>query len=350
MPFKGCYESSCPLQITRAFTTPLIATMSDGKLPDPRNIRNVMRASFDMTEWASVVEDVGAHPIGGMRFNSFRALAYKGQLYVSYATEIFDSSLPFTNDTKSDTFKMRFQGTGVARVGKEGQLHSVVVFAQPLIPRQKFPCCDKNWGMREFQGQLYIFYTILPVLSIFTMDLESPSHPELVHASYLTDEAATSLEQTTGLQMSDVRISGHPIMYKQYPETLLILVHHNWRRNNGSKHWAVQLQYESATQNFVITAISRHPVLSHQSFILHNESPDIMDVIAIGSYHIHQNRLRILFGDGDKYASYEDVCLSSIRWVHLDETSFEHWTEGPTIELGQKIDSITHDEYTKLVW
>lgn len=60
------------MQITRAFTTPLIATMSDGKLPDPRNIRNVMRASFDMTEWASVVEDVGAHPIGGMRFNSFR--------------------------------------------------------------------------------------------------------------------------------------------------------------------------------------------------------------------------------------------------------------------------------------
>ncbi|KAL3132261.1 hypothetical protein ABBQ32_008849 [Trebouxia sp. C0010 RCD-2024] len=53
------------MQITRAFTTPLIATMGNGTLPDPRNISNVMRASFDMTEWASVVEDVGAHPIGG---------------------------------------------------------------------------------------------------------------------------------------------------------------------------------------------------------------------------------------------------------------------------------------------
>lgn len=281
-----------------------------------------------------------------------RALVFKGQLYVSYAVEIFDASLPLQNDTKSTEFKMRFQGTGIARVNMqhEHQLHNVAMFAKPLIPRRVFPCCDKNWGMLELEGLLYIFYTILPTLTVFTVDLESPADPVLVHASYISNDDASWLQQQTGLKMQDVRISGHPIILAEDPTTLLIIVHHNWRKHNGSKHWAVQMQIEAATNTFVISAVSSQPILDHGSFILHNDNEDVMNVVAIGSYHEHQGHLRMLFGDGDKYAAYHDVCLSSIMWINLNKNLSSTWTDGLSVELGDKVDSITHAEYTSMVW
>ena len=58
--------------MTRAFTTPLVARMGNKLLPDPRNITNPVRASFNQSEWARVAEDLSAHPIGGLRFSSYR--------------------------------------------------------------------------------------------------------------------------------------------------------------------------------------------------------------------------------------------------------------------------------------
>ncbi|KAL0046150.1 hypothetical protein WJX82_004061 [Trebouxia sp. C0006] len=349
MSYQGCFGSDCALQMERAFTPPLMAHMGTGEQPDPHNISHPAMTSFHPQSWATTVERLEAHPLGGLRFTSFRPFLFRGNLHLSYAIEIFDRSLPLTRESKSDTHKMRFQGTGFARVDSESrEMQSLVAFSQPLVPRREFPCCDKNWGVMEHGKDLYIFYTLLPCLTIFRLDSRSETGATLVYASCLKDYAAEQISDATGLEMRDVRISGHPILWAQYPQTLLVLVHHNWRKHGGSKHWAVQLQFDPARRVYTIAAVSKEPVLNHEDFYLHNEA--VQNVIAVGSYHLAGRRLRILYGDGDKYSAFADVHTSKISWHHLNSTSALEWTEGPTVALGDRIESISYTEYESLVW
>jgi len=274
---------------------------------------------------------------------------YRGELHLSYAVEIFDKSLPFRLDSRSDEHKMRFQGTGFAKLDSQSlEMQSVAAFSQPLVPRREFPCCDKNWGVMEIAGDLYIFYTLLPCLTIFKLDPSTETGASFVYASCLKDYAAEQISLATGLEMHDVRSSGHPILWAQYPQALLVLVHHNWRKHGGSKHWAVQLQFDPARRVFTVAAVSKDPVLNHEDFYLHNVA--VQNVIAVGSYHLSGRRLRILYGNGDKYSAFADVHTPKIKWVYFSSTSAMEWTEGPTIALGDRIESISYTEYKSLVW
>ena len=279
----------------------------------------------------------------------YRPFVYQGELHLSYAIEIFDKSLPLKRNSRSDAHKMRFQGSGFARLDSTShEMHSLAAFSQPLVPRRDFPCCDKNWGVMEHANDLYIFYTLLPCLTIFKLDSESEAGASLVYASCLKDCAAEQVFDATGLEMRDVRISGHPILWAQYPQTLLVLVHHNWRKHGGSKHWAVLLQFDPARRVYFIAAVSKEPVLNHEDFYLYNGA--VQNVIAVGSYHLSGRMLRILYGDGDKYSAFADVLTSKITWLHLKGTSAVEWTDGPTMALGDRIESISYTEYESLVW
>ncbi len=268
---------------------------------------------------------------------------------MSYALEIFDKSLNVTSATLSNAHKMRFQGNGFARVDLETlELHSLINFAQPLIPRREFPCCDKNWGVWESSNELYILYTMLPCLTIFKLDAQQKTGASLVFASCLNDDVGGWLSASVNLEMRDVRISGHPVLWSQYPQTLLVLVHHNWRTHGGSKHWAVQLQFDPKRRRFLVSAVSKDPVLDHEHYYLYNEA--VQNVIAVGSYHLAKGHLRILYGDGDKYSAFADVDTSSISWLYLNETSASEWTNGLNLALGDRVNSITYTEYESLVW
>ncbi|KAL0031621.1 hypothetical protein WJX77_010215 [Trebouxia sp. C0004] len=349
MHYKGCFGSNCTLQTERAFTPPLLANMGRGDEPEIRNITNPRSTSFNSQSWAAVTEEVSAHPVGGLRFSSFRPFVYQSQLHVSYAMEIFDKSLTVTPKTRSDAHKMRFQGNGFARVDLETlELHSLVNFAQPLIPRREFPCCDKNWGVWEDNHELYILYTVMPCLTIFKLDFTQKTGASLVFASCLTDDVGRWVSKSVNLEMRDIRISGHPILWSEYPQTLLVLVHHNWRNHGGSKHWAVQMHFEPKRRRFVIAAISKEPVLDHEHYYLYNEA--VQNVIAVGSYHLAKGHLRILYGDGDKYSAVADVDLASVSWVQLNRTSASEWLDGLNVALGDRVNSITYTEYESLIW
>ncbi|KAL0019247.1 hypothetical protein WJX79_010983 [Trebouxia sp. C0005] len=349
MHYKGCFGSNCTLQTERAFTPPLLANMGHGDEPDIRNITNPRTTSFNSQSWAAVVEEVSAHPVGGLRFSSFRPFVYQNQLHVSYAMEIFDKSLTVTRETRSDAHKMRFQGNGFARVDMQTlELHSLANFAQPLIPRREFPCCDKNWGVWEDNNELYILYTVMPCLTIFKLDFTQKTGASLAFASCLKDDVGRWVSKSVNLEMRDIRISGHPILWSEYPQTLLVLVHHNWRNHGGSKHWAVQMQFEPKRRRFVISAISKDPVLDHEHYYLYNEA--VQNVIAVGSYHVAKGHLRILYGDGDKYSAVADIELSSVSWIHLNQTSASEWMDGLNVALGDRVNSITYTEYESLVW
>ena len=244
---------------------------------------------------------------------------------------------------------MRFQGTGFARLDLQTlQLHSLAAFAQPLIPRREFPCCDKNWGVFEVWGELYIFYTLLPCLTIFKLDQSQDTGASFVYASCLNDDVGAWISDSANLEMRDVRISGHPIVWSDYPQTLLVLVHHNWRKHGGSKHWAVLLEFDPRWRSFTFTAVSKNPVLDHEEYFLYNEA--VQNVIAVGSYHLSGRHLRILYGDGDKYSAFADVSTASIEWLNLNQTSASEWTEGLNVALGDRVNSITYTEYESLVW
>ena len=60
------------LQMERAFTPPLMARMGRGDQPDPHNISDPVMTSFHNASWAATVEQLEAHPLGGLRFTSFR--------------------------------------------------------------------------------------------------------------------------------------------------------------------------------------------------------------------------------------------------------------------------------------
>ena len=263
--------------------------------------------------------------------------------------EIFDKALNVNNQTRSDEHKMRFQGSGFARIDLETlELHSLINFDQPLIPRREFPCCDKNWGVIEHGQELYIIYTLLPCLTIFKLDQSQATGASMVYASCLKDNVSATLSEAVKLEMRDVRISGHPIWWSQYPQTLLVLVHHNWRKHGGSKHWAVQLQFSQERNRFSIAAVSKEPVLNHEHYYLYNEA--VENVIAVGSYHLSGGHLRILYGDGDKYSAFADVDTATISWQRLNESSAAEWTDGLGVALGDRVNSITYKEYETLVW
>ena len=44
-----------------------------------------------------------------------------------------------------------------------------------------------------------------------------------------------------------------------------------------------------------VTQVSVKPVLTHESFYTYNEF--VKNIIAVGSYHLEENTLRILFGE-----------------------------------------------------
>ena len=58
----------------RAYNEPLIAHFGYDSLPDPQNITHHSVVTYNQASWAATVEMVGAHPLGGLRFTSFRSV------------------------------------------------------------------------------------------------------------------------------------------------------------------------------------------------------------------------------------------------------------------------------------
>ena len=91
-------------------------------------------------------------------------------------------------------------------------------FQTPLVPRRERLCCDKNWGILELppaadmSPQLHIIYTMLPCLTVFTFNASASTGADFKSAQCLTDAHSDLVQQETGLDMHDVRISGHPIV------------------------------------------------------------------------------------------------------------------------------------------
>lgn len=129
------------------------------------------------------------------------------------------------------------------------QLLSVYDFKEPLVPRRERLSCDTNWGFLELPPavdmppQLHILYTILPCLTVFTFNASASTGADFRSARCLTSIHSTLVQQETGLDMQNVRISGHPIVtWRQsdgQPSELMVLVHHSWRKHGGAAHWAV---------------------------------------------------------------------------------------------------------------
>ena len=69
---KQVSDSSSYVQTERAFTPPLLARMGFAEEPNPRNITQPSMTSFNQQSWEAVTEEVSAHPVGGLRFTSFR--------------------------------------------------------------------------------------------------------------------------------------------------------------------------------------------------------------------------------------------------------------------------------------
>ena len=111
------------------------------------------------------------------------------------------------------------------------------------------PLLLQNWGLLELptgRGQehvLKVFYTILPCLTVFAYNSRTPLGADFRSARCLSPTYSKLVQKETGLDMHDVRISGHPVVSQRQddnqPSELLFLVHHSWRQHGGAAHWVV---------------------------------------------------------------------------------------------------------------
>ncbi|DBA67797.1 TPA: hypothetical protein ACH3X2_001199 [Trebouxia sp. C0005] len=337
-----CFRHDCRLQAERTWQKPAFAyaKSSEEGWPNLRSISDATQLQFDEETFAHAIQKLHASVFGGISFTSYRPFMFQGEVYVSYAMSVYDRSLNLT-ESSTNSHKHRNQTTGLSKIDVDRKrLVSIFAFAQPLLHRSEPICCDKNWGWVVLHDNLYIAYTALPCLSIFQFDSSAQLGARFISASCIHQSAAQHLGIQTGLDMVDVRISGHPVPWQQ-EGIILLLVHNNWRKQGGSKHWAVLV----ATGNFSVTAISSKPILSYVDFILHNRA--VQNVIAIGSYHYYRSRnsLRVLYGDGDRYAAWADIDMNEVSWVTVLDSMHSRVDEHNSSQLGDRLGSITQNEY-----
>ena len=121
--------------------------------------------------------------------------------------------------------------------------------------RGHLPLLLQNWGLLELptgQGeehQLHIFYTMLPCFTVFDYNTSAPLGADFKSARCLSPAYSNLVQNKTGLDMHDVRISGHPVVSQRrdngQPSQLLFLVHHSWRQHGGAAHWAVLVDVQT---------------------------------------------------------------------------------------------------------
>ncbi|DBA66145.1 TPA: hypothetical protein ACH3X2_002620 [Trebouxia sp. C0005] len=337
-----CFRHDCQLQAERTWQKPAFAyaKSSEQGWPNLWSISSATQLQFDEETFANAIQKLHASIFGGISFSSYRPFMFQGEVYVSYSMSVYDRSLNLT-ESSTNSHKFRNQTTGLSKIDVDrNRLVSIFAFAQPLLHRSEPICCDKNWGWVVLHDNLYIVYTALPCLSIFQFDPSTQLGARFISASCILQPAAQHLGIQTGLDMVDVRISGHPVPWQQ-EGIMLLLVHNNWRRQGGSKHWAVLV----ATGNFSVTAISSKPILSYVDFILYNRA--VQNVIAVGSYHYcrSHNSLRVLYGDGDRYAAWADIDMNEVSWVTVSDNMHSRVGEHNSSQLGDRLGSITQNEY-----
>ena len=113
----------------------------------------------------------------------------------------------------------------------------------------------QNWGLLELptgrgeEQELHIFYTMLPCLTIFGNNPRTPLGADFMSARCLSPAYSDLVQEATGLDMHDVRLSGHPVVSQRcdddQPLELLFLVHHSWRQHGGAAHWVVLVHVET---------------------------------------------------------------------------------------------------------
>ena len=144
---------------------------------------------------------------------------------------------------------------------RAGALLKVVMLSADLLPAACQPASGhlslllQNWGLLELptgQGeehQLHIFYTMLPCLTVFGYNPSAPTGADFKSARCLSPAYSNLVQNKTGLDMHDVRISGHPVVSRRRddgrPSELLFLAHHSWRQHGGAAHWAVLVDVET---------------------------------------------------------------------------------------------------------
>ena len=89
---------------------------------------------------------------------------------------------------------------------------------------------------------------MLPCLTIFAYNPRTPLGADFRSARCLSAAYSKLVQNRTGLDMHDVRISGHPVVSQRrddnQPSELLFLVHHSWRQHGGAAHWVVLVDTE----------------------------------------------------------------------------------------------------------
>ena len=145
------------------------------------------------------------------------------------------------------------------------------------------PLLLQNWGLLELptgrgeEQELHIFYTMVPCLTIFAYNPRIPLGADFRSARCLSPAYSNLVQKKTGLDMHDVRLSGHPVVSRRregnQPSELLFLVHHSWRQHGGAAHWVVLVNIETWQVGTTVTTHRCICALVQGALALHSMQP-----------------------------------------------------------------------------
>ena len=175
---------------------------------------------------------------------------------------------------------------------------------------------QKNWAYLEHEGELLVFPQFFP--DVHVLRYSETSGVVFRNGARLRPLMHRLIANATGLEPVHARNSGHPVLWDPTGEAaeMLILVH--VRVNHYYYyHWAVRGDPRTGH----LTHISRGPVLRWVDYHLRGY---MVGALVVGSYHILPpaehglgRRLRVFFGEGDKYSCLEDLPLDNIDWFKV---------------------------------
>ncbi|KAK9843532.1 hypothetical protein WJX81_007642 [Elliptochloris bilobata] len=194
-------------------------------------------------------------------------------------------------------------------------------------PRDIASSWQKNWGfLPAADGGLRVLFSTLPAAVVLRLPPGAPRRaaPRFETATRVVPDAIAAIAAATGLDVGEnPRNSGNPEPWPKARGGGLLMLVHTRQAGNRYFHWGVRL----VAADLRVTHISAGPLLRWNDYAPRGF---LEGVVSVGSYHVlpggHSGGgelLRIFFGEGDKFACWEDVRLAAIQWYALPPGALE---------------------------
>ena len=310
--FDACYPQGCggPWVIK-----PFAALLGRGVAPRlPAARRTLTELSYDAATARRVRAELDNPAVLA---GDMRPFVWRGGIYLSHW--LLRNNTP---EVEGNALQ------AVSRLDLAGRAVRLVHLFTAVGPRSIAFTWQKNWGfLPAADGGLRMLFSVLPATIVLRLPPGAPrrAQPAFERAWRVADGAAAAVMAATGLDVGvNPRNSGNPEPWPGPRGGGLLMLVHTREAGNRYFHWGVRL----GAGDLHVTHISAGPLLKWNDYAPRGF---LAGVVSVGSFHVLPGArgggagdvLRIFFGEGDKFACWEDLALDALQWYALPAGAVE---------------------------